>query len=118
MVNADVDGDIGYQARGRIQERGKSDGRWQVPGWDPAYDWQGYSPFAEMPNVLNPPDGIVVSANQAVVGERYPYLITGDWPYGYRSERVRDMLAERAGRGRLGAAPMRQIQFGNPTAFS
>ncbi len=118
MVYADVDGNIGYQAPGRIPVRGKGDGRWPAPGWDPAYDWQGYIPFAELPNVLNPPDGVVVSANQAAVGARYPYLITGDWPYGYRSERIRDLLAERAGRGKLGVADTRQIQFDNREGFA
>ena len=56
-VYADVDGNIGYQSPGRIPVRGKGDGRWPAPGWDPAYDWTGYVPFAELPTVLNPADG-------------------------------------------------------------
>ena len=76
IVYADVDGNIGYQSPGRIPVRGKGDGRWPAPGWDPAYDWTGYIPFAELPTVLNPPEGWIVTANQAVVGPQYQHLLT------------------------------------------
>ena len=55
MIYADVDGNIGYQSPGRVPVRGKGDGAWPVPGWDPAYDWQGYLPFAELPSSFIPP---------------------------------------------------------------
>jgi penicillin amidase len=118
LVYADVDGNIGYQAPGRIPVRGKGDGAWPAPGWDPAYDWTGYIPFAELPNVHNPPDATIVTANQAVIGPTYPYLITGDWAYGYRSQRVREMLAERTARGKLTVEDMRQMQFDNRNGFA
>jgi penicillin amidase len=34
----------------------------------------------------------VVTANQAVVGPDYPFHITDDWDYGYRSQRIRDLI--------------------------
>lgn len=113
MIYADVAGNIGYQAPGRIPIRTKGDGRWPAPGWDPAYDWTGYIPFAALPNVFNPPDGVIATANQAVAGPQYPYLLTTDWSYGHRSQRVLDMVAERAARGKLDVADMRQMQFDN-----
>ncbi|MGN9908561.1 penicillin acylase family protein [Phytohabitans sp. LJ34] len=97
LVYADVSGNIGYQAPGRIPVRGNGDGRWPAPGWDTSYDWRSYIPFAELPSVLNPAQGYVVTANQAVVGSGYPYLLTHDWSYGYRSERL-NQLVEQAGR--------------------
>ena len=97
LVYADVAGNIGYQAPGRIPVRGAGDGRWPAPGWDTAYDWRSYIPFGELPSVLNPAQGYVVTANQAVIGSGYPYLLTHDWSYGYRSERI-SQLVERAGR--------------------
>src|SRR4029453_13317233 len=57
IIYADVDGNTGGQSPGGIPWRGKGDGRWPAPGWDPAYDWTGFIPFAELPNVLNPPNG-------------------------------------------------------------
>jgi penicillin amidase len=119
MVYADVDGNIGYQTPGRIPIRGKGDGRWPVPGWDPAYDWTGYIPFAALPNMFNPPQDVIVTANQAVIGPQYPYLLTKDWSYGYRSERVHTMLAERTAGGRkLTVEDMRQMQFDNYNGFA
>ncbi|BCB76087.1 penicillin acylase family protein [Phytohabitans flavus] len=97
LVYADVAGNIGYQAPGRIPVRGKGDGRWPAPGWDPEYGWQSYIPFDELPSVLNPAQGYVVTANQAVIGSGYPYMFTHDWSYGYRSERI-NQLVEQAGR--------------------
>ncbi|WP_460848910.1 penicillin acylase family protein [Phytohabitans suffuscus] len=118
LVYADVDGNIGYQAPGRIPIRGKGDGTWPAPGWDPAYDWTGYIPFAELPNEYNPEDGVIVTANQAVVGPGYPYLITADWSYGYRSERIEEMIGERVSRGKLTVDDMREIQLDNHNGFA
>jgi penicillin amidase len=118
LVYADVDGNIGYQAPGRIPVRGKGDGSWPAPGYDPAYDWRGYVPFAALPNELNPPGGMIVTANQAVTGSGYPYLLTGDWAYGYRSQRILDLLKERDAHGKLTVADMRTIQFDNRNAFA
>lgn len=93
LTYADVDGNIGYQAPGLMPVRGAGDGTWPAPGWDPAYDWDGWIPFEELPSAFNPPDGTIVTANQAVTGTRYPHLLTRDWSYGYRSDRIHELLA-------------------------
>jgi penicillin amidase len=118
MIYADVDGNIGYQAPGRIPVRGRGDGRWPAPGWDPAYDWTGYIPFAALPYTFNPPGGMIVAANQPPVGPPYPYLITADWSYGYRGQRILDMLAERTAHHRLGVEDMRQMQIDDYNGFA
>ena len=74
LVYADAEGHIGYQAPGRIPIRRTGHGDWPVPGWDPAYEWAGYIPFDALPNVLDPKDGYVVTANQAVVEAELPLL--------------------------------------------
>ena len=88
LVYADTAGHIGYQAPGRIPIRHTGHGNWPVPGWDRAYEWSGYVPFKALPNVLDPEDGYVVTANQAVVGPSYPYYLGSSWAYGYRSQRI------------------------------
>ncbi len=118
IVYADVDGNIGYQSPGRIPVRGKGDGRWPAPGWDPAYDWTGFIPFAELPNVLNPPEGWIVTANQAVIGPQYQNLLTTDWSYGYRSQRIMDMMRARIAGGKIDAEAIRQMQFDNRNGFA
>ena len=109
LIYADVDGNIGYQAPGRIPERRGYDGRWPVPGWKSQYAWASYVPFSQLPHELNPPEGFIVTANQAVTAASQPYL-TQDWSYGFRSQRIRDLLK---GKDKLTAADMSRIQMDN-----
>jgi penicillin amidase len=93
MVYADVDGNIGYQTPGNIPIRLPGHGGdYPVPGWTDDYEWQGYIPFDQLPNAFNPSEGYIVSANNAVVGTDYPYLITDQWDYGFRAERIVQMI--------------------------
>jgi len=92
FVYADVEGNIGYQTPGRIPIRTEGDGMLPVPGWTDKYEWSEYIPFEELPSVLNPPKGYIVTANNAVVGAEYPYMISMVWAYGYRAQRIVDMI--------------------------
>jgi penicillin amidase len=94
---ADVQGNIGYQTPGNIPIRKNGDGTLPVPGWTDQYDWTGYIPFDELPSVFNPSKGYIVTANNAVVGAGYPYLITKDWNYGFRAQRIVDMIQNAPG---------------------
>ncbi|GGU86115.1 penicillin amidase [Streptomyces albospinus] len=92
LIYADTKGNIGYQMPGKIPVRGKGDGSYPAPGWDPAYQWTGYIPQSALPYEYNPKRGFIVTANQAVTDEKYPYLITKDWGYGTRSQRINDLI--------------------------
>ncbi|WP_199521124.1 penicillin acylase family protein [Jiangella anatolica] len=92
LVYADTEGNIGYQAPGRVPVRTSYDGRWPVPGWTGEYEWAGYIPFASMPSVLNPEQGYVVTANQPVTSDRYPFLLTGDFDPGHRAGRINELI--------------------------
>jgi penicillin amidase len=96
LVYADRAGHIGYQAPGRIPIRKSgNDGSRPTAGWLPKNDWsRHYVPFGALPNVLDPRDGFVVAANQAVAGPDYPFHLTDDWDYGYRAQRIRDLIGE------------------------
>ena len=118
IVYADVDGNIGYQAPGRIPRRGRGDGTWPMPGWDPAYNWTGFLPFAQLPSVFNPDEGWIVTANQAVIGEQYQHLLTRDWSYGYRSQRIIDLIKEATAAGTIGVSDIQRIQFDNYNGFA
>jgi len=95
FVYADVDGNIGYQAPGRIPIRAAGDGSIPVPGWTGEYEWTGYIPFDELPSAFNPDQGYLVTANNAVVGPDYPYLLSQDWSPGYRAARIVEMIESR-----------------------
>jgi penicillin amidase len=92
FVYADVDGNIGYQMPGLIPIRASGDGRYPVPGWTDDHEWTGFIPFDELPSALNPPEGFIATANNQVIGSSYPYLITMDWDYGFRAQRIIQMI--------------------------
>ncbi|HEV2930769.1 MAG TPA: penicillin acylase family protein, partial [Propionibacteriaceae bacterium] len=94
LVYADTSGNIGYQLPGAVPRRGKGDGRLPSPGWDKAYDWRGTIPFAELPWVYNPPGGVLVAANQPVIGGQYPHPLGSSYSYGWRSQELADRLHE------------------------
>jgi penicillin amidase len=92
MLYADVDGHIGYQMPGTIPIRPPgNDGTIPVDGWDSANDWRGFIPFRQLPWTFDPPEQYIVTANQAVI-EDYPHVLSEDWAYGYRSQRLRDAI--------------------------
>jgi penicillin G amidase len=121
LVYADRAGHIGYQAPGRIPIRQSgNDGVWPSAGWRPENDWTGsYVPFAALPNVLDPQEGYVVTANQAAVGPDYPYYLTRDWDQGYRATRIRSLLTSAfQDRGTVSVSELTSMQLDtrNPMA--
>ncbi|GAB2873822.1 penicillin acylase family protein [Nocardioides pacificus] len=117
LVYADRDGHIGYQAPGRIPIRKSgNDGTLPSEGWKPENDWTGdYIPSDALPSVLDPEEGFIAAANQAVVGEDYPFHLTDDWDRGYRAQRIRDVLEAE---GELSVDEMLDLQLDdhNPMA--
>ncbi|MEA5623868.1 penicillin acylase family protein [Nostoc sp. UHCC 0251] len=93
FVYADIDGNIGYQMPGKFPIRAKGDGRYPVPGWTDEYEWQSYIDFEQLPKSFNPSQGYIATANNLVMRE-YPYLITADWVYGYRAQRIVEMISQ------------------------
>lgn len=97
LVYADVDGNIGYQMPGKIPLRAGGDGMLPVPGWTDDFEWTGYIPFEALPFTFNPPQGYVVTANNAVVSTDYPYLISNVFAYGYRAKRIVELIENAPG---------------------
>jgi penicillin amidase len=115
LVYADVDGNIGYQAPGRIPVRAGGDGRWAARGWTGKQEWTGFIPFDRLPSVRNPERGYIVTANNAAAGRDYRPPLTEDWSYGYRAARIEDLL--KTGKG-LDAAAMGRIQMDTRNGFA
>lgn len=113
LVYADVEGNIGYQAPGRLPIRGAGDGWVPQPGWDSAYDWKGFIPFDDLPVSYNPPEGYIVTANNAIIDNDYKHFLSRDWDYGFRAERIAHMIERRAAAAPLTAQDMRDIQADN-----
>jgi penicillin amidase len=95
LVYADDQGHIAYHAVGKVPMRAA--GLMGVPIADGAHEWQGYIPFDDMPNAVDPPAGFVATANSRVTSEKFPTPLTLDWVNPYRAERVYKSLQGRDG---------------------
>lgn len=73
FVYADTKGNIGWYAASKIPIRRVGDGALPYDGSTTDGDWIGFIPFDELPNLYNPPSGMIVTANQRIVGTSYKY---------------------------------------------
>ena len=106
FVYADVAGHIGYYGAGRIPIRKTGDGSVPYDGSTDEGEWIGFIPFDKLPHQFDPPSGMIVTANQRVVGDDYPYFLTDEWISPYRARRIFDLLSEKP---KLNAADFRRI---------
>jgi len=95
IVYADAAGPIGFIAAGRVPLRDRRNplrGRLPAPGWEARYDWQGWIPFDDLPQQIGAADGKIVTANQDITPQGYPYFITANWALPYRAQRISALL--------------------------
>ncbi len=92
FVYADVDGNIGYHAAGKLPIRRNYDGGVPVDGASGENEWDGYIPFEELPQAFNPKNGFIVTANQNPFPADFPYRVGGIFAAQYRSRQILDML--------------------------
>jgi len=95
IVYADVDGHIGYHAAGVVPMRKSGDGSVPYDGSTDAGEWTSYIPVSKLPQLYDPPSGIIVTANQRIVGTDYAYFLTHSWAQPYRARRIYDLLSEK-----------------------
>lgn len=101
FVYADVDGHIGYVFPGHVPIRAGPDGRGTRvrDGSDGRNEWTGRIPADELPWQLDPPSGVIVTANNAAVDDGYPYPVAAEWDPGYRAARILALIDEAAADG-------------------
>ncbi|MBI3893709.1 MAG: penicillin acylase family protein [Candidatus Wallbacteria bacterium] len=94
-ILADRAGNIGFQQSGVLPRRAPgASGLYPVPGWDSAYDWQGFHDSSALHRILNPPEGFLASANEDLNPPGGPLAI--NMPMGaYRARRIREVLSRR-----------------------
>jgi penicillin amidase len=95
MVWADGGGNIGYKLVGRLPVRRGPCPDLPKPGWTGEHEWDGYVPYEELPAVVNPPGGRIVTANNRIAPDDYVHHITSEYLDGYRAARIEQLLAER-----------------------
>jgi len=96
-VYADVYGNIAWWANGRFVNRtnvagvdlrlpfngSRGEGEW-------SQDW--IDPPNEVPHVINPPWGFVVTANNRPAGPTYPFWLGWTWAEHYRAQRILELV--------------------------
>ena len=107
LVAGDTTGRIGHLVRARLPRRPRSNGWLPVPGWTGAHEWDGWIPHEEMPRVIDPPLGLIVTANNRVAADDRPDYLCTDCHPPYRAQRVLARLqAAPEARGVEGAASL------------
>jgi penicillin amidase len=94
LVWADRHGSIGYKLIGRLPRRRGGCPDLPKPGWTGEFEWEGVVPYEELPEVVDPERGFLVTANNRIVGDSYPHHITSDWLDGFRAKRIEQLLRE------------------------
>jgi penicillin amidase len=93
FVYADTQGNVGWYAASQIPIRRKGDGSMPYDGSTNDGDWVGYIPFEELPHLYNPPSGLIVTANQRIVGTDYKYTqMSRDAAAPWRARQIINVL--------------------------
>lgn len=107
VLIAHRDGRIGWQVGGLLPQRGRGNGLFPSPGWEPGYGWDGYRPEAALPGLSDPPDGLLVNANNAMAADQSHPPISQSWLAPFRARRIEQLLK---GLSPVGVDAMARIQ--------
>ncbi|XZF15825.1 penicillin acylase family protein [Chitinophagaceae bacterium MMS25-I14] len=97
MIYADRAGNIAIWGQGQFINKWRDQGKYVMEGRDSRTIWGQNIPMAENPHVINPPQGYLASANQAVTDDTYPYWYNGHF-LEFRSWEINEMLSKTANR--------------------
>jgi len=115
LLYADESGTIGYQLAGKIPLMHRDEeqaGAYLPMKMGDSKKPVSYIPFEELPSATNPASHMFVSANNKIVTDDYPYLLTRYWEVPpYRAERITQLLGQRSKDHLLTAEDMRAIQL-------
>ena len=100
LVASFDDGSLLYTVIGGIPDRRKGDGRLPSPGWDTAYGWNGTRARATNPQLVRPPEDLIVTANNDIRPPGYPLPLSADFMGPGRADRIREVLTAKKGWGR------------------
>ena len=95
FVYADKEGHIGYVLGGHVPERPEIRVLGVVDGNTRATLWTQMIDFEDMPQVFDPPQGFVVTANNGVEGHQGTHRIGARNSLGYRAQRIVELLESR-----------------------
>ena len=92
IVYADVAGEIGFFSPGLVPLRKSGDGLAPVDGASGAFDWIGFAPFEQLPQLHNPAIGFAFNANNANVEDNHQPTFGQDWEEPFRARRIQQFF--------------------------
>jgi penicillin G amidase len=84
---------IGYKLVGTLPLRRGGCPDLPKPGWTGEYEWEGTVPYAELAELTDPDSGMIVTANNRIVGDEYPHHVSSEYLDGFRARRIEELLA-------------------------
>jgi penicillin amidase len=93
-VYADTEGNFGYTLAGRVPVR-RRHSLLPIQGWSNEFEWQGWIPFAELPRLYNPPEGLIATANNRISNASYPHYLSDLFEPPYRIHRIKELLTSK-----------------------
>ncbi len=99
---------------GKIPKRFGNDGLVSRSWADGSVGWNGYVEPENLPRVIDPPEGILVSANDRRLGKNYPYVIGHQFGNGYRAYRITQQLRQMP---KIGEWAMFDLQLDTESEF-
>ncbi len=91
---ADKNNNIGYYLGGKIPLRTEEAALFPYPSWREGGEWQGYLGEDQKPNLFNPEEGLIVTANQNILPENFPFYVSVDWDAPFRANRIKELLLQ------------------------
>ncbi len=96
VTYADENGSTGWMLVGEVPKRKSGYGTVPTPGWADETGWEDdYVPLGEMPYVVDPPDDMVVTANNQPSLDGEGRFLGADWVDGFRAARLFEALQTR-----------------------
>jgi penicillin amidase len=94
VLLADDQGSIAWTLTGKIPKRFGNDGLASKSWADGSVGWDGYVEPDNLPRIIDPAEGMLVSANDRRFGKNYPYVIGHQFGNGYRAYRITRQLGQ------------------------
>ena len=111
-VVVDAGGRVGWTVTGHLPEREGFDGTAPASWTEPEVGWRGDLPPGRRPQVVDPPGGLVVSANQRIAPPAVARAVSRTWLAPHRAERIGELLEQGlAEAGTLDEEALRRIQL-------
>ncbi len=108
FLYADNSDNIAYHATGLHPIRPAGGGPTPMNGSAGTHEWQGFIPFAELPQSYNPSTGYLVTANNRPVNSTYPYYLGYTFAPSHRAQRITQLVNDSTGQT---VADMKAIQL-------